>query len=184
VADRDTRGATRLAAVIALPVALVAGLVSVWVLGGFRSPHPATSPAPQATGAVAMAAPRLSPSPAAVCRALVAALPDVLRDRHRRPVSAGAGQNAAYGDPPITLACGTGPLPSVEPTADVYALSGVCWYARPGRDSTAWTAVDRTVTITVTVPNGYSGQGQWVIEFSGPIVASVPASTAVPSGCR
>jgi hypothetical protein len=54
----------------------------------------------------------------------------------------------------------------------------------PGRDSTAWTTLDRVATITVTVPNGYSGQGQWVIEFSAPIVASVPARTDVPSGCR
>ena len=55
---------------------------------------------------------------------------------------------------------------------DVYPLSGVCWYAVPGKDSTTWSTLDREVTITVTVPNSYSGQGQWVIEFSGPVVSS------------
>jgi hypothetical protein len=172
-----------LAAGIALPVAVVVGLIAFWMLGGFRPAGP-RPPAAQATSPVRMPAPSLPEQQATVCRALLAGLPDALRDRHRRPVSAGPEQNAAYGDPPITLSCGAGPRPSVDPTADVYPLSGVCWYAVPGRDSTAWTTLDRVATITVTVPNGYSGQGQWVIEFSAPIVASVPARTDVPSGCR
>jgi len=188
VADQATRGAARLAAGIALPVALLAGLLAFWVFGGFggsdRAQPAASSPRPQATGPVAMPAPSLPARPATVCRALLSTLPDTLRDRTRRPVSAGPEQNAAYGDPAITLACGAGPRPSVDPVAEVYPLSGVCWYAVPGPDTTAWTALDREVTITVTVPNSYSGQGQWVIGFSGPIVASVPAVTSVPSGCR
>ena len=178
-----TRTAARLAAVIALPVAVLAGILAFRILGG-PAARPAPSPSAQATGPVAMAAPNLSPQTATVCRALLAALPDSLRDRRRRPVPAGPEQNAAYGDPPITLACGAGPLPSIDPTGEVYPLSGVCWYARPGRDTTAWTAVDRVVTITVTVPNSYAGQGQWVIEFSGPVISSVPSITAVPSGCH
>jgi hypothetical protein len=185
VVDQETRGAARLAAAVALPAALVAGLVAFWALGGFGGGpgHPAASLGPRATSAVPMVAPSLAVRPATVCRALLAQLPSALRDRPRRPVTAGSEQNAAYGDPAITLACGTGPGPSVDPTADVYPLSGVCWYAVPGRDTTMWSTLDREVTITVTVPNSYSGQGQWVIEFSGPIVASVPSVTKVPSGC-
>jgi hypothetical protein len=187
VADQATRGAARLAAGIALPVALIAGLLAYRLFGGFGAgtPRPAVSPTPQATGVVAMPAPSLPERPATVCRALLAALPQALRDQRRRPVSAGPEQNAAYGDPPITLACGNGPKPPVGLTDDVYALSGVCWFARPGQGSTAWTALDREVTITVTVPDSYPGQGQWVIEFSAPIVSAVPATTAnVPSGCQ
>jgi hypothetical protein len=184
VADQETRGVARLAAAVALPVALVAGLVAFWALGGFGRAHEAAAPpAPQATSAVAMAAPSLGVRPATVCRALLAQLPPALRDRPRRAVSAGPEQNAAYGDPAITLACGSGPAPSVDPTADVYPLSGVCWYAVPGPETTTWSTLDREVTVTVTVPNSYPGQGQWVIEFSGPIVASVPSITKVPSGC-
>ncbi len=185
MADQVTRGAARLAAAVALPVALVAGLVAFWALGGLGGGpgHPAASPGPQATSAVPMAAPSLAVRPATVCRALLSQLPSALRDRPRRPVTAGFEQNAAYGDPAITLACGAGPAPSVDPTADVYPLSGVCWYAVPGPSSTTWSTLDREVTVSVTVPNGYSGQGQWVIEFSGPIVASVPSVTKVPSGC-
>jgi hypothetical protein len=166
-------------------MALLAGLLAFWLFGGFGRPPPAaSSPRPQATGPVPMPESSLPAHPATVCRALLAALPDTLRDRRRRPVTAGADQNAAYGDPAITVACGTGPLPSVDPVATVYPLSGVCWFAVPGPSSTAWTTLDREVTITVTVPNSYPGQGQWVIGFSGPIVATVRAVPSVPSGCR
>jgi len=186
VADQASRGAARLAAGIALPVAVAVGLLVYWLLGGFGPARPdlPARAAPQATSTVTMPAPSLAAQPATVCRALLDALPDALRDRHRRPVSAGPKQNAAYGDPPITLAYGAGPRPSVDPIATVYPLSGVCWYAEPGRDGTAWSTLDRVVPITVTVPNSYSGPGQWVIEFSVPIATSVPSSTQVPTGCR
>jgi hypothetical protein len=187
VADQETRRVARLAAAVALPVALVAGLGAFWALDGFGNGpahrNAAPSPAPQATAPVSLAAPTLGVRPATICRALLAQLPTALRDRVRRPVTAGPEQNAAYGDPAITLACGSGPAPSVDPTADVYPLSGVCWYAVPGPDTTTWSTLDRAVSITVTVPNSYSGQGQWVIELSGPIVAAVPSVTTVPSGC-
>jgi hypothetical protein len=188
VADPVNTGAARTAALIALPVAVVAGLVVFGVLGGFGSPAPRPSSPPgsgSVTGPVGMAAPGLSEPAATVCRALVAALPGKLRDRTRRPVTAGPEQNAAYGDPAITLACGGGPRPSVDPTRDVYVLSGVCWYEVPGPDSsTVWTAIDRTVPVTVTVPAAYDPPGQWVIEFSGPVLSSVPATSYVPFGCH
>jgi len=174
-----------LAAGIALPTAVVAGLVAYWVLGGFGGGpgRPAASPAPQTTAPVTMPAPALPDRPATVCRALLSQLPETLRDRPRRPVTAGPEQNAAYGDPAITLACGAGTRPSVDPTATVYPLSGVCWYAEPGPAATTWTTLDREVPVTVTVPNRYDSPGQWVIEFSGPVGVSIPAIASVPSGC-
>jgi hypothetical protein len=184
VADPATRSAARLAAAVALPAALVAGLIAYRLLNG-PGAHPgaSASPAPHSTAPVAMAAPALAERPATVCRALLAQLPSALRDRPRRPVTAGPEQNAAYGDPAITIACGAGPRPSIDPTAFVYPLSGVCWYAVPGPAATVWTTVDREVPVTVTVPNGYSGQGQWVIEFSPAVGAAVPAVTTPPTGC-
>jgi hypothetical protein len=105
-----------------------------------------------------------------------------LRDRPRRPVTAGPDQNAAYGDPPITLACGVPPI-SLPQTADVYALSGVCWYSQPGDGGTMWTTVDRETPVRVTVPGAYHSPGQWVIEFSAPISAALPRAATVPAGC-
>lgn len=182
--DSQTRSAARAAALIALPVAVAAGLIVFAVLGGYgaRAPRPTASPA---TGPVTMPAPDLTTQTATVCRALVAALPSALRDRGQRPVTSGPEQNAAYGDPPITLACGAGTRPSIDPTGDVYVLGGVCWYETPGAGSaTVWSAIDRTTPVTVTVPAGYDQPGQWVIEFSGPVGSSVPPRPDVPFGCH
>jgi uncharacterized protein DUF3515 len=182
--DPVARGAARWAAAIAVPLALVAGFVSYHLLTGAAHPAVSAAPAPQSTGPVTMPAPPLAERPATVCRALLSQLPANLRDRPRRPVTAGPEQNAAYGDPAITLACGAGPPPSLAPDATVYNLSGVCWYASPGSTATAWTTVDREVPVTVTVPNSYAGQGTWVIEFSPVIGSSVPGAASVPGGCH
>jgi hypothetical protein len=171
----------RLATLIALPVALLAGIASFWFLGGFRGDQPAP-PRPQSTAPVQMPARALPPPQAAACGELVNRLPGVLRDRPRRPVTAGPGQNAAYGDPPITLACGVPPI-SLPPTAEVWLLSGVCWYSQPGGGGTRWTTVDRVTPVQVTVPSAYQAPGQWVIEFSPPIAATIPRSETVPAGC-
>lgn len=176
-----------MAALLALPVALVAGLVSFWALGGFHggSPRPAASnPRPASTAPVSMPAPSLNRRQSTVCLALTSQLPAKLRDLPQRPVTAGAEQNAAYGDPPITVACGAGPRPSVPPDATVYRLSNVCWYPVERPDATVWTTLDREVPVTVTVPRQYDQAGQWVIEFSAPVVAAVPAIKDVPSGCH
>jgi hypothetical protein len=173
--------AARLATLIALPVALVVGIASFWLLGGFHTNRPA-QPRPQSTAPVPMPARPLAPPQAAACRDLLAHLPGALRDRPRRPVTAGPDQNAAYGDPPITLACGVPPI-SLPQTADVYALSGVCWYSQPGDGGTMWTTVDRETPVRVTVPSAYHSPGQWVIEFSAPISAVLPRAATVPAGC-
>jgi hypothetical protein len=187
VTDPVARGAARLALAVALPCALVAGLIAYLALrhvDAATAPGAGASPGPQSTSAVAMSAPTLPDQTATICRALLSQLPDQVRGRSRRPVTAGSEQNAAYGDPAITLACGGVPQPSIDPTADVYLLSGVCWYAAQGSTGTTWSTLDRQVPVTVTVPSSYDQPGQWVTAFSGPIVTSVPSSSAAPTGCR
>jgi Protein of unknown function (DUF3515) len=179
--DPVTRGAARTATFIAVPVALLVVVVSV-ILYGSSSPEPAPT-GPAASGPVEMSAPVLAADAAPVCQSVVSRLPDTVSGRTRRPVSAGAEQNAAYGEPPITLACGTA-QPTVPPTADVFPLSGVCWYAEPGTGGTHWTTVDRTVPVTVWVPGAAEGSAQSVVGFSAAVAAGDPPRDAVPSGCR
>jgi uncharacterized protein DUF3515 len=188
--DGTTRRAARLAALAALPFALLAGVLAYWRLGGFAAPQPAPAPpatsapaAAAASGPVAVPAPALPPRQALVCRAVLARAPDGLGALARRPVTAGPQQNAAYGDPPVTLACGSA-APSVAPEATVYALSGVCWYAEPRPGTTVWTTVDREVPVSVTVPASYPAPGQLVIAFSAAVAAAQPALAGAPSGCR
>jgi hypothetical protein len=179
--DPTIRGAARLAALVAVPVALAAGLLSAWALGGFGRP-PAATPAAGSTEPVRVPDRSLSPDAAGVCRAVVADLPAAIPAGARRPVSVGSHQNAAYGDPPVLLSCGTA-QPSVPPTADVSLLNGVCWYATPVEGATVWTTVDRRVPLSVTVPGSGEGSAQSVIPFSTAIARSDHRRPDAPSGC-
>lgn len=186
--DQITRGAARWATLIAVPAALLAGLGIFAGMGGLdrdEAPEPTTTtPRPQATSPVPMAATALSPRAESVCRALLARLPDALRDRARRPVTAGPEQNAAYGDPAITVSCGS-PAPAFPPTDLVYPLDRVCWHAAETPEATVWTTVDRELPVHVRVPRAYEQPGQWVIAFSAPVTATIPLAPAgkIPSGC-
>jgi hypothetical protein len=150
--------------------------------GSDRAATASDRPGPHATSPVTMPTLALSDRSATVCRALLSQLPDHIREVAQRPVTAGAEQNAAYGDPPITLACGIA-MPSLPPTDLVYPLNGVCWHAADSAEATVWTTVDREVPVRVTVPKAYDEPGQWTIAFSGPVLATVPSASTIPSGC-
>jgi hypothetical protein len=160
------------------------GVLSVLVL---RPPAPKPTPGPtsaaaQATNAVTVAAPALANDVAVACRALIAHLPDQVVTAKRRPVTAGAEQNAAWGDPPLLLACGV-PMPSLEPTTDVYPISGVCWVATPVTGGALWTTVDRAVPVSVTVPGTPDGSAQWVAALSPAVGTTLELASHRPSGC-
>ncbi|MEU7866103.1 DUF3515 family protein [Dactylosporangium sp. NPDC049140] len=155
----------RIATIAALPIALVAGVVAFWGLGGF--------PGKPDSSAVRAEAPQLDPSPAAVCRALVARLPQDLGGLHRRQVTAGGEQNAAFGDPAILLSCG-GPAPAVPQDAQLLGLSDVCWYPEEQSGQTVWHSIDRQVPLRVVVPK--AADGSWLVNLSPTIVATVPSA--------
>ncbi|GIF67169.1 hypothetical protein Ais01nite_52040 [Asanoa ishikariensis] len=182
--DRSTRQAALLATAVAIPLAVIVVLLSFWRFSPDEpKAAPATSaPAPQATTPVTMTAPTLSPRATTLCRALLSQLPQALRDRAQRPVTAGTEQNAAYGDPAITLACGV-PAPTFPQTDLVSLLDKVCWHDVVTPDATVLTTVDREVTIQVTVPKSYEAAGQWAIVFSNPIIETVPKLATPPAGC-
>jgi hypothetical protein len=182
MADRATRGAARTATLVALPIAILVGIATFWWLGGLGADGAPKPERPRSTAPVTMPAAALPDEAAATCRGLIAKLPGALRAEPRRPVTAGSDQNAAYGDPAITLACGA-PAPSIPAGAEVFVLSGVCWLSTPTGGGTAWTTVDRATPVRVTVPKSYDSPGQWVIEFSEPITAAVPTAASIPSGC-
>jgi uncharacterized protein DUF3515 len=179
MADPVRRSAALTATLIAVPVALVVAVGSLLLYGGF-SGTPSPSPTPAATTPVTMDAPALAEDAVPVCRTVIAHLPDTVAGQARRPVTAGAEQNAAYGDPPVTLACGT-TQPTVDPTADVLTLSGVCWLAAPVSGGTAWTTVDRTIPVTVTVPGPSEGSAQSVVPFSPAVAGGDPRRDTAPS---
>jgi hypothetical protein len=200
-ADTTTRSAALWAAAIAVPIALVAGLLMFWRL----VPHEDTAgqPTPSATaaqavpsGPVAMAAPKLDPATARVCLATTSQLPDRLRTLPARKVTAGPEQNAAWGEPPITAACGVTPPAMCERVdgghagcvpldAVMLVMNGVCWWGQDGPAVKIFTTMDREVAVQVSVPAGYEQAAQWANEFSDPVMRTVRSKTAgVPSGCK
>lgn len=183
--DRTTRQAALWATAIALPFT---ALVAVLVFGQL-SPDPVarpepspTSARPQSTAPVQLAAPALDERPATVCRALLSRLPATIRDLRQRPVTAGSEQNAAYGDPALTVACGV-PAPVVEPTSDLWVVNKVCWLAAHGDTGLLLTTVDREVPVRLTVPPGQEQTVQWAAPVSEAVVASVLSTPNPPTGC-
>jgi hypothetical protein len=182
--DEATRSARRIATLIAVPVALLAGFVACQALrpaAPAASPSPSASPRVISTAPVTVAAARLDDRQTAICRSLVAKLPERVRDLARRPVTGAVEQAAAYGDG-LIITCG-GPQPSFAPTDLVYPISGVCWAPNPG--GSRWTTVDREVAVELQLPADAAGpgSGQWAAAFSGVIAANVPPLAAKPGGC-
>lgn len=179
MSDPVTRRAARLAALVALPVAIVAGVAAYRVLADRPGDVAAGgSPRPAATTPVRVAAPELAERPTIVCRALLAKLPDRLGKLARRPVTAGPEQNAAYGDPAVTVACGTtGPVP--PDGAPFFAINGICWYAEDGPDVRTWVLQGREVPLVVRVPTAYTAQD--LVDLTKPINEAIAEVTPV---CR
>ena len=183
--DRTTRQAALWATVVALPLT---ALVAVLVFGQLNpdpvaTPEPSPSSArPQSTAPVEMAAPALADRPGTVCRALLSRLPASIRDLGQRPVTAGPEQNAAYGDPALTVSCGV-PKPAVAPTADLWMVNKVCWLTEHGDGGLVLTTVDREVPVRLVVPQGQEQTVQWAAPVAESLVASVPSVPDVPTGC-
>lgn len=179
--DRSAASAGRLATLIALPVAVVAGFVAFQLL----KPAP-TQPAPTPsarvipTGPVTIAAATLPKTQAAACKALIGGLPAQVRNMPRRQIVGAADQAAAYGE--VLLTCG-GAQPSFAPSDLVYPISGVCW--APNEQGTRWSTVDREIPVIIDLGPGEAGEGsgQWAAAFSAAVGAGIPASAVKPSGC-
>jgi hypothetical protein len=197
--DRSTRNAALWAALVAVPIAVLVGLLIFSQV--IRTAEPKAQPSAAAPSAqpvpgapVQMAAPALSARAKEVCLAVTSQLPTSLRDLPARKVTAGPEQNAAYGEPPITVACGL-PQPAMCTTltqandcvpldTELLNMNLVCWYADQQTGQTAFTTMDREVPVTVTVPTSYQQGAQWANEFSDLVVETDKSITkGVPSGC-
>ena len=184
--DRTARTAALWATAVAVPVAVLAAVLLFSAVNG-RSGDAAptattTTPAVVSTAPVVMAAPTLSERATTVCRAVLSQLPATVRGMPQRPVTAGPEQNAAYGDPAVTVACG-GPQPTVADESFVLTMNRVCWYNEQRGDATVWTTIGREVPVAVTVPSSYEQSAQWANEFSDTVVATVKSAGPIPSGC-
>jgi Protein of unknown function (DUF3515) len=197
--DRTTRTAALWATVVAVPVAVLVGFL---VFAQMRpAADTAVQPGPSASAPMAvpstpvqMAAPKLPDRAAQVCLAVISQLPTAVRNLPARRVSAGPEQNAAYGEPPLTVACGVaqpkmcatldGGAGCVPLDTELLIMNRVCWYASQAPGGATFTTMDREVPVQVRVPAAYQQPAQWANEFSDIVVATDKSKTAgVPSGC-
>ena len=182
MADAETRRAARIAAMVAIPVAVVAGVVAFQLMSPGNDAEPdsaAASPKPVPSTPVEMAAPPLADRPAAVCRALLSKLPDHFGDLPRRPVTAGPEQNAAYGEPAVTVACGAA-APTPPDGAQYFQIEGPCWYQDDPAGARRWSLQGREVPLVVMAPAGFLGQD--LVDLAKPITEAIPEVKQVCKG--
>ena len=200
MSDTTTRKAALWATLIAVPVAVLVGWVAVTQI--FSTDELAAAPAPSASAPlqaipgtpVEMAAPELNERDTTVCLAVTSQLPAQVRNLPARKVSAGPEQNAAYGEPPLTVACGVerpvmcetvdGGAGCVPLDTELLLMDRVCWYAESTATGAVLTTMDREVPVRVTVPTGLENPAQWANEFSAAIAGTDRrVEDGVPSGC-
>jgi hypothetical protein len=106
----------------------------------------------------------------AACRSLMAALPDKLGDLARRATVGDASASAAWGDPAVILRCGLPDPDGLDCSAALNGVDGVYWWQQSAPGFTTYLAVDRSVRIALTVPDG-SGTGP--IQSASQVIGSV-----------
>lgn len=148
----------RIATYVAVPVALIVGVVTAVVIS--RVPVQSDTPA-GTTAAITNVAPTSAGAGAALCKDLLDALPASVGELTQRPVP-GNSVAAGWGDPPVVLVCGVPKPEGLVATSELSGVNNVSWlvknaidtssYGIPG-ENTVWTAVDRKVYVTVAIPN-------------------------------
>ncbi|QGF25285.1 DUF3515 family protein [Raineyella fluvialis] len=112
--------------------------------------------------------PQVDDATRTTCSALVADAPATLLGSPRRATTGSLA--VAWGDPPITLACG-GPKPAgLTATSPCLEVNGVGWWSQDGTTGTIFTTVGRAVYVQVGVPNAYGNSGDALAELA-PIVS-------------
>ncbi|SFC99732.1 DUF3515 domain-containing protein [Streptomyces aidingensis] len=149
----------------ALSLLAMAGPAACTSSSGLPEPEP---PAPEGEAARA-------------CRSLYAALPEHIEDQPRRPLSEETEYAAAWGDPSITLRCGTG-RPAVldpaggeyNPAADAVVVNDVAWLAEERPDGYRFTTTERTVWVEVTVARELAPEVSVLVDLAAPVAEHIP----------
>ncbi len=178
-------GKTRLPALIATAVALPVAAVAGILVFGFMEPAVDDSRFDQDLSPVSVEVPQLSDEDAVQCLAMTAQAPERVAELPARSVEGGehaAEFVLAYGDPAVVATCGADAV-TIEDTAVVYLLDGVCWFTEGDGDGTEWTTVDRQVPVHVAVPSEYEQPVDVLNGLAETIAASVLVSEDAPSGC-
>ncbi|WP_430333337.1 DUF3515 domain-containing protein [Rhodococcus sp. ACT016] len=148
----EKRHPALIATAVALPVALVVGVIAAAAIAN-------RTPSKESVGLGPVEAPAAQ---SAECTDLMANLPENLGDYTRAELrdpapEATAAWQPAEGDP-VVLRCGLPRPPEFNQASPLSVVDDVQWFeisgAAQGIDASTWYAVDRGVYVAVTVPNG------------------------------
>ncbi|WP_420753199.1 DUF3515 domain-containing protein [Rhodococcus sp. O3] len=175
--EEERRHPAVIATAIALPVALLAGVVVAAVIIN-RNP---------VLGPLALGPVPAPQAESAECADLLAALPEKLGDYTRaelvEPVPAGTAAWQIADAEPVVLRCGLDRPAEFDAAAALQVVDGVQWFEVSGEAegiaASTWFAVDRPVYVALTVPNG-SGPSP-LQEVSAALTESLPPQQIDPA---
>jgi hypothetical protein len=156
----------------------VGAIVGVLVVAVVRQAPPGQQPVPIAS----VPAPK---GDSAQCRTLLGALPEQLGDYHRAPAAPPAPAGAAAwtaGDDRVILRCGLDRPSEFVVGSPLQVVNAVQWFELADQGRSTWFAVDRSVYIALTLPQG-SGPTP-IQEISDIIVKALPAKDIDPAPAR
>lgn len=148
----EKRHPALIATAVALPVALVVGVIAAAAIAN-------RSPAKEDVGLGPVEAPAAQSSE---CTTLMSDLPESLGDYTRAQLrdpapEATAAWQPAEGDP-VVMRCGLPRPPEFDQASPLSVVDGVQWFeisgAAQGIEASTWYAVDRGIYVALTVPNG------------------------------
>ncbi len=175
--DEERRHPALITTAIALPVALLIGIIVAAVLID-RKP---------VLGPLALGPVPAPNAESAECADLLAALPEKLGDYTRaelvEPVPAGTAAWQIDEAEPVVLRCGLDRPGEFDAAAALQVVDGVQWFevsgAAEGIAASTWFAVDRPVYVALTVPNG-SGPSP-LQEVSAALTGALPQQQIDPA---
>jgi len=176
--DGETRDGPPRALLIAALVVAVGTMVGILVVAALRQSPPGQQP-------VAIASVPAPKGDSAECRALLGALPDQLGDYRRapavQPAPAGAAAWTAGGEP-VILRCGLDRPAEFVVGSPLQVVDAVQWFQLADQGRSTWFAVDRSVYVALTLPQG-SGPTP-IQEISEIVAKALPAKPIDPAPAR
>lgn len=124
-------------------------------------------------GAVELAPADLSEEVRALCDRLLADLPARVAGEERRDVTP-YGAGAAWGDPPVTLRCGTTDAEGMGPAMACEVVDGVGWYAEELEAGYRFTTIGRRTYVEVVVPDTEAQASSALVDVAAAIQGAVP----------
>jgi hypothetical protein len=122
---------------------------------------------------VAIADPDPAPSAVALCRSLMAELPEEVLDEGRRRVEPGS-LSAAWGNPTITLRCGVPRPPTLAAGSPCFEVNSVGWFAEEASGGYLFTTIGRAVFVEVGVPAAYAPEATALVDLADAVSEHVP----------